>query len=97
MKDLIIINNEKIFQENNNFYCDNAALKFLPEGLKYYYQVKYIARSSNKKKDQKIDLKNIKISSNIIKFNYSVLKTFKIPNATYLLISITPYTFFSFL
>ena len=54
MKDLIIINNEKIFEENKNFYCDNAALKFLPEGLNYYYQVKYIVRSSNKKKEQKI-------------------------------------------
>ena len=97
MKNLIIINNEKIFKENNNFYCDNAALKFLPEGLNYYYQVKYIVRSSNKKKDQKIDLENIKTSSNIIKFIYFVFKTFKIPNATYLLISITPYTFFSFL
>ena len=97
MKDLIIINNEKIFKENNNFYCDNAALKFLPEGLNYYYQVKYIVRSSNKKKEQKIDLENIKVSSNIIKFIYFVFKTFKIPNATYLLISITPYTFFSFL
>ena len=97
MKDLIIINNEKIFKENNNFYCDNAALKFLPEGLNYYYQVKYIVRSSNKKKEQKIDLENIKASSNIIKFIYFVIKTFKIPNATYLLISITPYTFFSFL
>ena len=97
MKNLIIINNEKIFKENNNFYCDNAALKFLPEGLNYYYQVKYIVRSSNKKKDQKIDLENIKTSSNIIKFIYFVIKTFKIPNATYLLISITPYTFFSFL
>ena len=97
MKDLIIINNEKIFKDNNNFYCDNAALKFLPEGLNYYYQVKYIVRSSNKKKEQKIDLKNIKTSSNIIKFIYFIFKTFKIPNATYLLISITPYTFFSFL
>ena len=97
MKDLIIINNEKIFKENNNFYCDNAALKFLPEGLNYYNQVKYIVRSSNKKTEQKIDLENIKASSNIIKFIYFVFKTFKIPNATYLLISITPYTFFSFL
>ena len=97
MKDLIIINNEKIFKDNNNFYCDNAALKFLPEGLNYYYQVQYIVRSSNKKKEQKIDLENIKTSSNIIKFIYFIFKTFKIPNTTYLLISITPYTFFSFL
>ena len=97
MKDLIIINNEKIFKENNIFYCDNVALKVLPEGLSDNYKVQYIVRSSNKKKNQKIDLENIKISSNIIKFIYFVIKTFKISNATYLLISITPYTFFSFL
>ena len=30
-KDLIIINNEKIFIENDNFYCDNLDLKILPE------------------------------------------------------------------
>ena len=33
----------------------------------------------------------------ILKFVYFVLKTFKIPNVTYLLVCITPYTFFSFL
>ena len=97
MKDLIIINNEKIFKENNIFYCDNVVLKVLPEGLSDNYKVQYIVRSSNKKKNQKIDLENIKISSNIIKFIYFVIKTFRIPNPTYLLVSITPYTFFSFL
>ena len=30
-KDLIIINNEKIFIENDNFYCDNLDLKILHE------------------------------------------------------------------
>ncbi len=96
-KDLIIINNEKIFIENNNFYCDNLDLKILPEGLNHYHQVQYIVRSSNNKKDQKIYLKNIKCESNILKFIYSVYKTFKISNATYLLVCITPYTFFTFL
>jgi len=96
-KDLIIINNEKIFEEDGNFYCDNLALKILPEGLNNYHQINYIVRSSNKKKDQKINLNNIKTASNIIKFIYFIYKTFKIPNATYLIVSITPYTFFSFL
>jgi len=96
-KDLIIINNEKIYKENDNFYCDNLDLKILPEGLNNYHQVQYIVRSSNKKKDQKINLKNIKTASNILKFIYFIFKTFKIKNATYLLVCITPYTFFSFL
>ena len=96
-KDLIIINNEKIFIENDNFYCENLDLKILPEGLNSYHQVQYIVRSSNEKKNQKINLKNIKAASNILKFIYFISKTFKIPNATYLLVCITPYTFFSFL
>ena len=96
-KNLVIINNEKIFKENSNFYCDNLDLKILPEGLNKYHDVQYIVRSSNKKGGQKIDLDNIKVSSNIIKFIYFVLKTFKIPNVSYLLVCITPYTFLSFL
>ena len=97
MKDLIIINNEKIFAENDNFYCDNLDLKILPEDLNNYYKVQYIVRSSDKKKDQKINLDNVKPSSNIFRFIYFIYKTLKLPNVSYLLISITPYTFFSFL
>jgi len=96
-KDLVIINNEKIFKENDNFYCDNLDLKVLPEELNNYYQVQYIVRNSNKKGNQKINLKNIKVASNIFKFIYFVLKTIKIPKVNYLLISITPYTFLAFL
>ncbi len=97
MNHLVIINNEKVFKENKNFYCDNLDLKILPEELNNYYKVQYIVRSSSKKKDQKINLENVKPSSNIFKFIYFIYKTFKFPNASYLLISITPYTFFSFL
>ena len=96
-KNLVIINNEKIFKENDTFYCDNLDLKILPEELNNYYRVQYIVRNSSKKGSQKINLKNIKIGYNIFKFIYFVFKTFKIPNTSYLLISVTPYTFFSFL
>ena len=53
-KDLVIINNEKFFKENDNFYCDNLDLKILPEGLNDYYQVRYIVRSSKKRKTKKL-------------------------------------------
>ena len=98
-KDLIIINNEKIFKEDETFYCDNLDLKVLPEGLNQHHKVQYIVRSSskNKKGYQKINLKSIKAASNIFKFIYFVLKTFKSSDASYLLVCITPYTFFSFL
>ena len=96
-KDLIKINNEKSFIENEAFYCDNLDLKVLPEELNNYNQVQYIVRSSKKKSYQKINLRNIKIGSNFLQFIYFVMKTLKIPQANYLIISITPYTFFSFL
>tara|TARA_B100000029_G_scaffold512167_1_gene608104 strand:- start:2364 stop:3392 length:1029 start_codon:yes stop_codon:yes gene_type:complete len=94
---LIIINNEKVFEENNNYYCENLDLKIIPEELNEYHTVQYIVRSSNKKGGQKINLQNIKTSSNIFKFIYCIFKTFKIPDASYLLVCITPYTFLSFL
>ena len=96
-KNLVIINNEKIFKENNNFYCDNLDLKIIPEGLNEYHEVQYIVRNSNKRGGQKVNLKNIKVASNIVKFIYFIFKTLKIPNVSYLLVCITPYTFLSFL
>ena len=92
-KDLVIINNEKIFEENKTFYCTNLDLKILPEELNEYYRVQYIVRNLSKKGDLKINLKNIKVASNIFKFIYFILKTFKNSNVSYLLVSITPYTF----
>ena len=94
---LTIINNEKIFKHNNDFYCDNLDLKIIPEGLSDYYEIHYIVRNSNKKGNQKINLKNIKVAKNIFKFIYFIFKTFNIRKMNYLIISITPYTFFSFL
>ena len=94
---LVVINNEKVSKDNNEFYCGNYNLKILPEGLNNYHKVEYIVRESSKKGKHKINLQNIKIASNIIKFIYFVFATFKAKNSKYLIISITPYTFISFL
>ena len=96
-KDLVILNNEKVYKNKGYFYCENLDLKVLPEGLNDYYRVNYIVRKSKKKQDQKIDLQNIKVASSIFSFIFSLFKTFKNKDCKYLLISITPYTFFSFL
>ena len=93
---LVIINNEKIFKENNNYYCDNLDLKVVPEGLSQYHEINYIVRTSKKKGGQKLNLKNINAASNIFKFILFILKTIKQSNTNYLLISITPYTFAAF-
>ena len=95
-KDLIIINNEKISKED--FYCcDNVDMQSIPEDLNNYFDVTVIARNSKIKRKRKINLQNIKIAKNIFSFLYFILKTFKKDNAIYLLISITPYTFLSYI
>ncbi len=93
---LVVINNDKVFEDNNEFSSNNYNLKILPEGLNNYHKVEYIARESNKKGSQKINLQNIKIASNIIKFIYLIFSTFKNKNSKYFIISINPYTFISF-
>ena len=95
--DLVIINNEKISNEKNNFYCDNIDIKSIPESLNKNFNVTVIARNSKTKRSHQISLKKIETVSNIFNFLFSILKTFKKKEVSYLIISITPYTFFSYL
>ena len=37
---LVVINNDKIFQDNNEFFSNNYNLKILPEGLNNYHKQK---------------------------------------------------------
>ena len=76
-KDLVIINNEKISEETNSFYCDNVDMKSIPEDLSKNFKVKLIARNSKIRRTHKINLAEIKTSSNIISFLYNILKTIK--------------------
>ena len=94
-KDLAIIDNEKIFLDDNSFYCDNIDSKSIPEGLNNFKKVYLIARYSKTKRVQKINLKEIKVGSNIFIFLSSIIKTFSNKNINYLLISLNPFTFFS--
>ena len=96
-KKLVIINKEKIFEKDNSFYCDNVDLKSIPEGLSKNFKTSVIAKKSNIKRFHKINLENIEIASNIFTFLFSIFKTFKDKEINYLLISITPYTFFAYL
>ena len=96
-KKLTIINKEKIFEKDNSFYCDNVDLKTIPEGLNKNFKISVIARKSNIKKFHKINLENIELTSNIFTFLFSIFKTFKDKDINYLLISITPHTFFAYL
>ena len=94
---LVVINNEKVSKNNNEFYSRNYNFKILPEGLNNYHKVKYIVRKSTKKENHKMNLQDVKIASNIIQFVYFVISTFKNKKTKYFIITISPYTFIAFL
>ena len=97
-KDLVILNNEKIENKENVFYCDNIDIKSIPEDLNKNFNVTLIGRKTSKLfRKREINITNIKVSTNIFLFLFNIYKTFKKKNITYLIISITPYTFFSYI
>ncbi len=93
MNNLIVLNNEKVSEHNGKFFSRNYNLKRLPEGLTKYFNVHFIARKSNVIENHELNLKNIKIASNIIQYIFFLISTFKNQNTKYYIISITPYTF----
>ena len=96
-KKLVIISKEKIFKKDNSLYCDNIDIKSIPEGFSRNLKVSVIAVKSNIIRFHKINLEQIEIASNIFTFLFNIFKTFKSKDVNYLLISITPYTFFAYL
>ena len=38
---IIIINNEKVFAQDKDFYCDNVDMKVLPEGLSEHHELQF--------------------------------------------------------
>jgi len=90
---LFIITNESIYEDENKcFFCDNIDLKSIPECLNKFSEVNVIGRSSNKKRSKMINIDNINISNNILFFLINILKSFKIKDAKYLIVSLSPYT-----
>ena len=92
---LFIISNESIFNSKKSFFCDNLDMKSTPEGLNQKFDIRVIARKSKKERSHKINLENITLCKNIFSFLFSIFKTFKQSNAQYLIVSISPFTFFS--
>ena len=93
MQKLFIISNESIYENNNEYFCDNIDLKSTPEGLNKNFEVNLIARKSKAERAFNINLKNIKIFSSIFSFISAILSSTKNKNSKYLIISISPYTF----
>ena len=95
MQKLIIVTNESIFNNGQYFFCDNLDLKSTPEGLANFFDVNLIGRNSKIKRNHSIKLSNVKNCNNIFIYLYEIFKTFKNNNTKYLIISITPFTFFA--
>ena len=85
---IVIINNEKCLEANKQVYCENIEMKSLPEGLGNFHQITYIARTSKIKRSHKINIKKIKIASNIFSYIYFIFKILKFINTKYLIIAI---------
>jgi glycosyltransferase involved in cell wall biosynthesis len=96
-KNLIIINNEKCSIKESDLYCENIEIKSLSENLKNKYNIKFLLRKGNITPVYKIDKSNTKISSNILSFTKNLIISMIKDRADYLIISVTPYTFLSFL
>ena len=92
---LVIISNESISKKNNSFFCDNIDLKSTPEGLSDFFDVNLIGRSSKKNRSHHIKLKNIDITFNFFSYILKIFKFFSKSKIKYLIVSITPYTFFA--
>ncbi len=92
-KKLFIFSNERIFFQDEKFFCDNIDLKSSPEGLNKKFEVNLFGRKSSKKRSHEIKLKKLKIFSNIFSYLAEVIRSTKIENTKFLVISISPYTF----
>ena len=81
------------FFQEEKFFCDNLDLKSSPEGLNKKFEVNLLVENLQKKSPRNKIKKKIKIFSNIFSYLSEVVKSTKIENTKYLVISISPYTF----
>ena len=97
MRNLVIIGNEKINFNDGYFFSENIDFKTIIEGLSIHFNLHVLARRSNNKQTFNIVHKNIILSKNIFIYLINTILTLRINKNIYLIISITPFTFFSFL
>lgn len=98
MNNLFLIGNEKINFNKGNFFSANIDFQTLVDGLKKSFNLTLLARRSYQKENFKIFSKKVILVNNIILYLLEIVFSLKSKkNNKYLIISITPYTFFSFL
>jgi len=97
-KTLVIVCNEKVSKnKEGQFHCINVDLQILSDGLSKFFDVYCIFRGQKKKGNHQFNLTKITIAHNIFIFIKNLIKTFYLKNSKYLIITVTPYSFISFL
>jgi glycosyltransferase involved in cell wall biosynthesis len=96
---LYIIGNEKIHVKTGNYFSANVDFKTIVEGLSKNFKIYLIARLSTKKENFRIKSKGIIVAcSNLANYIFQIIFTLKnLKRNKYLIISITPFTFFAYI
>jgi hypothetical protein len=98
MRKLNIIMNERIYKDQYSFYSENIDCKSIVEGLKEKFETRLFARKTVLKKNNKLQFNCIFLSNNIFIYLFRIFLSLKNKSdSIYLIISITPYTFFAYL
>ena len=58
-KKIVIINNERVSERDNNFFCENIDMKSIPEGLDKNFDVTIIIRKSKNAESHQICINKI--------------------------------------
>lgn len=90
---LYVISSEKIYFNNGNFFCDNLDIKSTPEGLNKYFKVNLISKKTSISKKHQINLEFIKIYKNTFAYILNIIKSARVKNTKYLIVSLSPLTF----
>ncbi len=94
-KKLVIISNDRFYHDEKDFYCDHIAEKTLPDGLNNRFIVSVIGRKAKFKKSHKLKTNDVKSYSYFLNYILAVYKRIHDNEAKFLILSISPYTFFA--
>ena len=76
---LIIVSNEKASKNpDGSYFCINADLQILPDGLSKFYDILCIFRKSKNDGNHKLINSKVLIASNLFTFIKNLIATFKL-------------------
>jgi glycosyltransferase involved in cell wall biosynthesis len=96
-KKLVIVNNEKCVKSSQSYFCQNIEISSLSYSLLKHFYLYLVLREENIKPVHKIFVNSKRIYLGFFSFIYFYIKNFNKKDITYLIISITPFTFFIYL